>query len=66
MLKPVWAQKNTDSHCKNGDVSQAVVAYAFIPTLKRWRQMDLWARGQPPDLPREFQDSQDYREKPSG
>lgn len=47
MLKPVWAQKSPDSHCKNGDVSQTVVAHAFIPTLRGWGQTDLWVSSRP-------------------
>jgi hypothetical protein len=35
----------------------------LIPTLGRQRQADLWVRGQP-GLQSEFQDSQDYTEKP--
>jgi hypothetical protein len=35
----------------------------LIPALGRQRQADLWVRGQP-DLQSEFQDSQDFTEKP--
>jgi hypothetical protein len=35
----------------------------LIPALKRQRQADFLVRGQP-GLQREFQDSQDYTEKP--
>jgi hypothetical protein len=40
-----------------------VVAHAFNPALGRQRQVDFWVRGQP-GLQSEFQDSQDYTEKP--
>jgi hypothetical protein len=43
--------------------SWAVVAYPLIPALRRQRQADFWARGQP-GLQSEFQDSQGYTEKP--
>jgi hypothetical protein len=35
----------------------------LIPALERQRQADFWVRGQP-GLQREYQDSQDYTEKP--
>jgi hypothetical protein len=35
----------------------------LIPALGRQRQADFWVRGQP-GLQSEFQDSQDYTEKP--
>jgi hypothetical protein len=35
----------------------------LIPALGRQRQVDFWVRGQP-GLQSEFQDSQDYTEKP--
>jgi hypothetical protein len=35
----------------------------LIPALRRQRQADFWVRGQP-GLQSEFQDSQDYTEKP--
>jgi hypothetical protein len=35
----------------------------LIPALRRQRQADFWVWGQP-DLQSEFQDSQDYTEKP--
>jgi hypothetical protein len=35
----------------------------LIPSLRRQRQADFWVRGQP-GLQSEFQDSQDYTEKP--
>jgi hypothetical protein len=35
----------------------------LIPALGRQRQEDFWVRGQP-GLQSEFQDSQDYTEKP--
>jgi hypothetical protein len=41
-----------------------VVAHTpLIPALRRWRQADLWARGQP-GLQSKFQNSQGYTEKP--
>jgi hypothetical protein len=35
----------------------------LIPALRRQRQVDFWVQGQP-GLQSEFQDSQDYTEKP--
>jgi hypothetical protein len=35
----------------------------LIPSLRRQRQVDFWVRGQP-GLQSEFQDRQDYTEKP--
>jgi hypothetical protein len=40
-----------------------VVATPSIPALGRQRQVDFWVQGQP-GLQSEFQDSQDYTEKP--
>ena len=44
-------------------IKQGVVAHAFNPSTQRQRQADFWVRGQP-GLQSEFQDSQDYTEKP--
>ena len=41
----------------------AVVAHAFYPSTWEVRQADFWVRGQP-GLQSEFQDNQDYTEKP--
>jgi hypothetical protein len=40
-----------------------VVAHTFNPSIERQRQADFRVRGQP-GLQSEFQDSQDYTEKP--
>jgi hypothetical protein len=44
-------------------VKLGMVAHAFNPKLGRQRQANFWVRGQP-GLQSEFQDSQDYTEKP--
>jgi hypothetical protein len=40
-----------------------MMAHTLIPALRRQRQVDFWVQGQP-GLQSEFQDSQDYTEKP--
>jgi hypothetical protein len=48
---------------KQEDMSWAWWHTPLIPALGRQRQVDFWVQGQP-GLQSEFQDSQDYTEKP--
>jgi hypothetical protein len=51
------------SDYKFDNLSRAWWRTPLIPALGRQRQADFWVRGQP-GLQSEFQDSQDYTEKP--
>jgi hypothetical protein len=43
--------------------SKAVVVHTFNPSTWEAEQVDFWVQGQP-GLQSEFQDNQDYKEKP--
>jgi hypothetical protein len=70
-LKPAWSCRRvlsqpglySETLLQKQNTQLVVLVHAFNPSTSRQRQADFWVWGQP-GLQSEFQDSQDYTEKP--